>query len=524
MARMSCGGETNHSSDPRSAVFRRRSFAVLVGFALTAPLLLVAPAAASAPGPAKPYDFNGDGFPELATSADYVTVGGHSGAGAVYLLSGSKTGLSLKPQVVTETSGGLIDPSDRGELFGFALASGDFDRDGFADLAVGQVGVDTGDASDTGKVTILYGSTRGLDLTRATVLARPGLPFQFADFGWGLAAADLDGDGYADLAVGAPGDGGPDPSDQNTTLGGTVTLFFGGRDGLDMTHTRLLRGERTGPEQDRDFGAQLAAGDVDDDGTVDLVVGSRGAGFLEGEGEPGSVSYCPSGSDGPTGCVQLVHGDEYAGLSTVRVGNVNGSLRPEIVVGVPAAVEESKDPGKVVVLSTDGPSPARVSKKLTITQASKGVPGSDEPYDAFGSSVAVGDVDRDGYDDLVVGVEREDDGKKQNTGRVTLVYGAEAGYRTSGNKLYSQDTKGIPSVAKSGEVFGAAVTLVDHDADGHLDLAIGAPADGAGAVTTLTGKGTSFTTKGSKTFRLNTLGQTPEPDLSAPGYGAVLGQ
>lgn len=357
---------------------RRHPFAALVCLTLATPLLLLAPAASSAVTAAKPYDVNGDGFLELATSADYVTVGGHPGAGAVYLLPGSKDGLSLTPQVVTETSGGLVDPVDRGELFGFALASGDFDRDGYADLAVGQVGVDVGDVADTGKVTVFYGSARGLDTTRAAVLTRPGLPFQFASFGWGLVAADLDGDGYADLAVGAPGDGGPDPSDQATTIGGTVTLFLGGRDGLDMRHTRLLRGERTGPRVDHDFGARLAAGDVDHDGTVDLVVGSQGAGFLDGEGYPGSVSYCPSGSGGPTGCVQLAHGDQYAGLSTVRVGNVNGSSRPEIVVGVPEAVEESDDPGKVVVLSTEGPRPTKVSKKVTITQNSKGVPGSNE--------------------------------------------------------------------------------------------------------------------------------------------------
>ena len=503
---------------------RRRASALLIGLAVTAPLALAAaPVTAAVGAPAKPYDVNGDGFPELVTSADYVTVDGHPGAGAVYLLPGSRSGLSLTPQVVTETSGGRVEAADRGELFGFSLASGDFDRDGYADLAVGQVGVDSGSEADTGKVTVFYGSVRGLDTSRATVLTRPGAPFQFADFGWSLVAADLDGDGYADLAVGAPGDGGPEPSDQGT-IGGTVTLFHGASNGLSATGARVLRGERTGSKQDHDFGARLAAGDVDDDGDDDLVVGSEGAGFLDGEGYPGSVSYCPSGAQGPNGCVQLVHGDAYAGLGAIGVGNVNGSSRAEIVVGVPAAVEESKDPGKVVVLSVDGIRPATVSRKLTITQDSRGVPGSDEPDDAFGNSVALGDLDGDGFDDLVIGVEREDDGKKHNTGRVALVYGAKAGYRTSGNKLYSQDTKGIPSAAKAGEIFGDAVTLIDHDADGHLDLAIGAPADADGAVTTLKGKGTSFETKGSKTFRLDTLGQSPTPNLSAPGFGAVLGQ
>ena len=103
-----------------------------------------------------------------------------------------------------------------------------------------------------------------------------------------------------------------------------------------------------------------------------------------------------------------------------------------------------------------------------------------------------------------------------------MVYGGKKGYRTSGNKIYDQNTARVPGTAESGDGFGGAVTLLDHDADGHLDLTVGAPGenDGEGAITTLDGSGKGFTTKGSRTFGLHTLAY-PTPDDAL--FGLALG-
>jgi hypothetical protein len=77
-----------------------------------------------------------------------------------------------------------------------------------------------------------------------------------------------------------------------------------------------------------------------------------------------------------------------------------------------------------------------VAKQYVIRQSSLGVPGDDEPGDDFGSSVAVGDIDRDGYADLVIGAESEDSYR----GRVTVVHGAANGWRASVNYVFSQNT------------------------------------------------------------------------------------
>ena len=114
-------------------------------------------------------------------------------------------------------------------------------------------------------------------------------------------------------------------------------------------------------------------------------------------------------------------------------------------------------------------------------------------------------------------------GSREGAGRVTVVHGGAKGYRTSGNKAYDQNTTHIPGTAEAGDGFGADVSLIDHDGDGHLDLTVGAPGenDGTGAVTTLKGSGTSFTTKGAKTFGLGTLGY---PTPAEASFGAALGR
>jgi hypothetical protein len=492
---------------------RRHPLAVVVSLALATPLLLLAPPATAAPVSkvAKPYDFDGDGFPELVVGAPGLTVDSSGEAGGISVLPASKDGVSTAGVVITQASPGVPGDAAQNQRFGSAFASADFDHDGYADLAVG---APYQSAGDRGRVVLLHGSASGLTTTGAYSLVRPGTG-DHDNFGVSLAAADLDGDGFADLAVGgitADWIEGPEYGSN-----GSVTVFEGGQATFSAGRTTVLHGQRSGDDYDLLFGSSLAVGDVDGDARSDLVVGSLGLPFDDGEGHSGSVSVCTSGDAGPSGCRHVAVGYS-TGSTALAVGNVKGDQRNEIVVGQPQENPDRDDPGVVYTLALSGTGSSLKAKATEITQSTKGVPGSNEKNDEFGYAVTLGDLDADGYADLVVGSDAEAIGSRRHAGRVTVVYGGKKGYRTSGNKVYDQNTKGVPGTAESGDGFGTAVALLDHDADGHLDLTVGTPGenDGVGGITTLDGSGKSFTTKGAKTFGLGALAY-PEPGVAAFG-------
>jgi hypothetical protein len=490
-----------------------RAWGAAAALALVVPIGLAAPAHAAMA--AKPFDLNGDGYPELVVGAPSLQVGSVKEAGGVFVLPGKKSGLSLKEKVVTESTSGVPGEPDNGDTFGYAVASADFDRDGFADLAIGQPGENvTGPDDRSGAVTVVYGSTSGLDTHRSARLTFP----DSGQLGTALVATDLTGDGYPDLAVGSPGEGYTQLPDQDYSPGGVVHVLLGGATGLSTVGARTLRGRGgTGPTGfDNGFGALLAAGDLNADGRTDLVVGSDGARFVD-EGYPGSVDVCLAKAGGPTGCTQVVQDDDLGNMSALAVGNVVGSSTsaPEIVVGT--AVNREDDPGLVTILRL-GAGATTVAERTDVDEDSPGVPGKTQFGGSFGASLAVGDIDRDGHDDVVIGAPAEN----RNRGRVVVLRGGKDGYARSGNYAYDQSSKGVPGRSEDDDYFGSAVTLIDHNADGHLDLSIGAPGENSdvGAVTFLKGSGKKFTTSGAKGFSPESLGYSHPSNGS---FGDALG-
>ena len=146
---------------------------------LSVPLALPAPALAAAPGA----DFDGDGYTDLAIGAPTDSVAGQDAAGAVNVIYGGPHGLTSRGnQEFTQASPGVGDTPELGDRFGAALAAGDFDGDGYADLAIGvpgegvPSGVGQGEVArvSAGMVQVLYGSRRGCSATRGRAGRRTG--------------------------------------------------------------------------------------------------------------------------------------------------------------------------------------------------------------------------------------------------------------------------------------------------------------------------------------------------------------
>lgn len=156
-----------------------------------------------------------------------------------------------------------------------------------------------------------------------------------------------------------------------------------------------------------------------------------------------------------------------------------------------------------------------------VTQNSGSVPGTSEKGDGFGWDLDMGDVNGDGYQDLVVSAPNEDIGGVTNTGMVTVLYGSAAGINvSSGTQAFAQSTAGVPGSDEKGDLFGADVKLDDVTGDGRADLIVGSYENAAdGAVTYLPSSGGKITTTGSRTVSPSTSGVSTS---GTPQFGAVF--
>ena len=318
------------------------------------------------------------------------------------VLYGTAAGLTgTGSQFLTQDSPGVpggVEPDDE---FGFALGAGDFNRDRFADLAVGAPGEDFGAADRGGVVNVLRGSAGGLSGAGSQLFTQdspgvPGVAESGDNLGLALAAGgDFEGDRFVDLAVGSAEDVG------TAEDAGAVNTLRGSAGGLTGAGSQLFTQDSPGvpgfAEQNDGFGAFVqAAGDFNGDRFTDLAVGV--AETFGGIAAAGAVSILPGSAGGLTG-----------------------------------------------------------SGSQMLTQDSPGVPDSAEQLDQFGSALASGAFDADRFVDLAVGVVGEDVGTFQDAGAVNVLRGSAGGLTGTGSQLFTQDSPGVPDSVEFDDFFGDAL-------------------------------------------------------------------
>ncbi|HEX8207822.1 MAG TPA: PQQ-dependent sugar dehydrogenase [Solirubrobacteraceae bacterium] len=481
-------------------------------------------------------DFNGDGYDDLAIGAPGEELWGLEDAGVVNVKYGGASGLGKPgPGELQFHQSAAFGLSEQGDQWGAALTTGDFNNDGYSDLAVGAPGEDLAGLARAGAVNVLYGSATGLN-------GGPN-PRQFFQsdvaganeagdrFGAALAAGDFDGDGRDDLVASAPGEnfyGVPDA--------GVVNVQYGSANGVDGNDRgkaqEWSQNSFEGLAQDGDrFGTALAAGDFDGDGRADLVAGAPGEDYQATASGMVNVMYgTASGLAGSVRARQIPQ-EHAAGLpeqsdrfgAALTTADFNGDGRSELVAGAPGE-DWSGNAGAGVVNVLYGTTTGFTNPQQ-LRQADAA--GAEEPGDGWGGALTAGDFNADGREDLAAAAPNENYYGIAGAGVVNVMYGGASGltrFRPQDAQEWSQNS--WEGLAQAGDHFGSAITTGDYDGDRRSDLVGGAPNEAfqfvdSGMVNVMYGTATGLagSTKAAQFAQSQSAGLTEAGDL----YGAAMG-
>jgi len=410
---------------------------------------------------------------EYLIGAPGEAIGSTANAGMVNVLAIHNDAPNRTLRQIHQGVSGIAGSVEAGDWVGGALAVGDFNGDGADDVAVGAPGENHTSIRDTGAVNVVFADELGLlDRTRngltalddhllidpSTILSSGDERADYDMFGYALAAGDFNGDGVDDLAVGEPNGalGGPG----NIVRSGHVHLFHGTdgnwADGFDNRSQTLVSQSTVGfarPEAGDVFGTALAAGDFNGDGVSDLAVGIPGEGIGDIDNAGMVQVFYGRSRDNIDDLALLPYVGNYIGPATEYLSNaINGLVT---AFGVAQGLH----------------------------QGTPGVPGGNETGDMFGASLAGGDINGDGFDDLVIAIPGEDlrfgDNDYADAGRVVIVFGSMRGLETvdeAGNSAVANiDERTIPGVmqARAAARFGFSLAIGKFNDGPQIDLAIG---------------------------------------------------
>ena len=436
-------------------------------------------------------DFDGDGYQDLAVSAPGAEVSiitSVEEAGMVHVFYGGENGFSAADtQTVVQNDSGQPDFPEEGDWFGRQLAAGDFNGDGFCDLASGAPDEDIGALTSAGSVHIFAGSSSGLSV-ESTAWTQSSLPAgvesaeSFDRFGAKMVAGDIDGDGRDDLVVTASDDGpGSDP-------GYLVHVFMGTQEGLDFERLLFQSDLVSSSDYTAFFGNSLTFGDFNGDPYADLVIGA-----FEDEGVVHVVPGGPTGLDlvgavlltQETPGIDLADESDDAFGSHTAAGDFDGDGLDELAIGYSESVgfvPEVQFAGAVVVVDgldayIDG---AHGVQSQFWHQGIEGISDEPEPNEHFGR-VAVGDFDKDGYEDLAVGVPYEsfEGGGHVDNGALHVLYGGPTGLSADREQFHGQGGWNV-GATEDEDAFGSVLISGDFDDDNIDELVVGVPSENHG--------------------------------------------
>ncbi len=380
-------------------------------------------------------DVNGDGYSDVLVSSNTFPYDGYNRAGKVSLFTGSQSGLST-------TLAWSGESNQQDAFYGYSVSTaGDVNGDGYSDVIVGAYNYDNGQSNE-GRVYIYHGSSAGLSTTANTVSESNSAS---ALFGYSVSTAgDVNGDGFSDVLVGGPGWFGS----------GRVYVFHGSLSGIATLWNYSLNADGSGEY----FGCSVStAGDVNGDGYSDVIVGAEN--FTNGQTEEGKVYIHYGGSTGLNTIAawssEINQAFAKFGHSVSTAGDINGDGYSDVIAGAIGYDNGQTNEGGVWVYygSVSGISGSSFLEKNVISAS-------------FGTSVAsAGDVNGDGYSDVIIGADGYTNPETMEG--AAFVYNGSASGLTLTPSWSAESNQALAgmgiSVATAGDVNG----------DGYSDVIVG---------------------------------------------------
>ena len=453
-------------------------------------------------------DVNGDGFDDMLVGALYSNSGAKLEAGASYLVYGGPSLPGTLDLANLGSAGVKILGADSSDGSGAAVTAADMNADGFADLIIGSPTADgiNNNRPNSGETYVIFGGTSLPSIIDLSVAGSASLTIYGAgngdQSGSALASAgDVNGDGYADLMIGASSADGLNNLKSNS---GETYLIYGAATlpaAIDLANLQVAQGTTFyGVDAGDASGYSVAgAGDVNGDSLADLLIGA-----VYGSGENNSTrtadtgeSYLIFGSSTLPSVVDLttlgnttlgiagakIYGadaNELSGVSVSGAGDVNGDGLDDFLIGSflsdgPTNLTFAVGLTNLIYGASDLPAVLRLSNL-----GSRGISMYGSNYfDSVGWAVsAAGDVNADGFDDLLIGASYPSDQPNASytaKGKTFVVYGASQ--LNAQINLSALASSGIEYIGGDiGDTSGWSVAGVgDVNGDGFSDFLIGAP-------------------------------------------------
>jgi len=361
-------------------------------------------------------DVNADGYSDVLVGVSGVPfpLGGTAFAGGAYLYKGSATGLStVASWHITGTTS---------SNYGSVAGAGDVNGDGYSDVIVGASGANT----YTGAAYLYYGNSTGLSTTAAWTGAGPST---YSNYGYSVGSAgDVNGDGYSDIIVGTYAVGGN---------AGAAYVYYG-RSSAPATTASWSSTGAAGSY----YGASVAGvGDVNGDGFTDVMVGAPGTGNYNGTAYlyyGRAVGLATTAAWTKSGTVSSL-----LGISVAAAGDINGDGFSDVVIGA-AGLPGGGVAGAAFVYN-GGAAGLGTGASWSFTTAATNT--------EYGWSVAsAGDVNGDGYSEIIVGAY----GAGSNAGAAYMYYGSPTGVSATASWTVTGAANSYfgGSVASAGDVDG----------------------------------------------------------------------